>query len=143
MPVSELPTVNGRPRVLLADDRPERRAIMRMVVQTGESGGDVVAEATSPASAVAAAGRTQPDVAVVEIQIPVAVGLATIAALRAEQPELTIVVCSFRADLATQAEAFAVGATTYLTKPVSARDLHHACRTRVPAPSRASAAAVG
>jgi DNA-binding NarL/FixJ family response regulator len=127
----------------LVDDRTDRRAIMRMVVQTGEDGGVVVAEATTPAAAVAAAERVTPDVAVVEIQIPVAAGLATIAALRAERPSLTIVVCSFCTDLATQAEAFAAGAITYLTKPVSPKDLHDACRVRLPENSTQPAAAVG
>lgn len=118
-----------RPRVLLVDDRTERRSLMRTVVETGQRGGTVVAEAATVQAAVAAIDRHDVDAVVVEIQMPVVAGLAAIAALRAEHPSLVIAVCSFRSDGPTRREACTAGANAYLTKPVSPKDLHEACRT--------------
>jgi DNA-binding NarL/FixJ family response regulator len=117
----------------LVDERSERREVMRVVVETGEGAGTVVAQADSAAAALAAADRHDPDVVVLDIQLPVAAGLAAIAGLRAAKPSLAIVVCSFRADPSTRRQALVAGANAYLTKPVSARELHAACRTSVAA----------
>lgn len=132
MPEPGLTTAQSPPRVLLVDERSERREVMRVVVETGDSAGTVVAQADSAAAAVAAADRYDPDVVVLEIQMPVAVGLATIAALRAAHPSLVIVVCTFHADPSTRRQALVAGANAYLNKPVSARELHAACRTCTP-----------
>ena len=118
-----------RPRVLLVDPRAERRALMRMIVETGRRGGTVVAEAATSTAAVQALDRSEIDCAVVEIQMPVAEGLATIAALRAGHPSVVIVVCSFHATSPTRRQAIAAGADGYLAKPVSPPDLHAALGT--------------
>lgn len=136
LPEPGLPTVEAPLRVLLVDDRSERREVMRVVVETGDSAGTVVAQAGSPAAAVAAAGRYDPDVVVLEIQMPVAAGLATIASLRAAHASLVIVVCTFHADPSTRRQALVAGADAYLSKPVSARELHTACRQRSASPAR-------
>ena len=89
-------------RVMLVDARPERRELIRHLVQgTGLAGLDVE-EAGSGAEAVELLDRVDRDVAVVEIQMPVNQGLETIAALRHRAPDLRIVVCSFHADPATK-----------------------------------------
>jgi DNA-binding NarL/FixJ family response regulator len=120
--------LEARRRVLLVDPRPERRALMRLVVETGQGGATVVAEAATADGAVAALDRYDVDTAVVEIQMPVAEGLASIASLRAGHPSLVIVVCSFHNDPSTRRQATVAGADAYLAKPVSPRDLHAACR---------------
>jgi CheY-like chemotaxis protein len=120
-------------RMLLVDDRPESRAVIRTPVQTGAGAGTVVAEAASVAAALTVLRADTTEAVVVEIQMPVSVRLAVIATLPVEQPALVIVVCSFHADTATRQEASAAGA--YLTKPVSPRDLLGACAL----PRRASA----
>jgi DNA-binding NarL/FixJ family response regulator len=120
--------VSARPRVLLVDPRFERRALMRVVVETGPEGGTVVAEAGTADGAVGAIDHSDVDTAVIEIQMPVAEGLRTIAAMRAGHPSLVIVVCSFHTDTSTRREAFLAGANGYLSKPVSPGDLHAAFR---------------
>jgi CheY-like chemotaxis protein len=123
-------------RVLLVDDRPERRSVIRALTETRVGAGTVVAEAATAAAALAAVRAGTVDAAVVEIHMPIPVGLAVIAALRAEQPALVIVVCSFHAGPAARHEALAAGADAYLTKPVSPRDLLLACqRPRRPCPA--------
>jgi DNA-binding response OmpR family regulator len=78
---------------------------------------------SSEAEAIAAVERTGADVVVLEIQLPVDVGLATIAALRRAYPSLTLVVCSFLSDRSTQQLATDAGADAYLVKPVGGREL--------------------
>ena len=129
--------IAGEPwRVLLVDDRPERRALMRVVLGSVPPPGStdlVVAEAAGVAAACREALVRPLDAAIVEVQ-PVAVGLAVIEALRKASPSAVIVVCSFHTDPQTQLSALRAGADIYLPKPVSRRDLLAACRgPRVPA----------
>jgi len=115
-------------RVLLVDNRPERRELMRhLVAGTGLAGPDV-AEAADAAEATALLDRDDRDVAVVEIQLPVSLGLETIGALRSRGRGLRIVVCSFHGDEATKALAVAQGADAYLDKPVSSLSLQAVLR---------------
>lgn len=120
---------------LIVDDRPERRAVLRTLMHSPGWAGTTVVEAISDVGALAALRAASIDVAVVEIQMPVAAGIAVVAALRREQPAIRIVVCSFHGARATRAEALAAGADVYLTKPVSARDLLHACQPPKPSPT--------
>ena len=123
--------VDARPRVLLVDGRPDRRGIMRMVLEVGQAA-TVVAEAASSAEAVAAAGCCDVDAIVLEVQMPVAIGLEAIAELRGLLPSLTIVVCSFHADPLPRRQAASAGANAYLAKPASPIELRRACRIPVP-----------
>ena len=109
-------------RVVLIDSRQERRAITSGLVErcallhvVGLTG--TLSEAESQIRGA------QADVAIVEIQLPVTQGLATISALRERFPELRIVVCSFHDDAATREAARTHGADGYLTKPVHVDEL--------------------
>jgi CheY-like chemotaxis protein len=106
-------------RVMLVDDRPERRELIRHLVQGTGLAGDEVGEASSGAEAVELLDRAEQDVAVVEIQMPVDKGLEAIAALRRKSSGLRIVVCSFLHDAQTKELALGGGADVYLDKPVS------------------------
>jgi DNA-binding NarL/FixJ family response regulator len=109
-------------RVVLIDSRPERRAIMGMLVDQCP-GLITVGVAADLVGAETQIREQRVDVAIVEIQMPVAEGLATIRALREQFPQLRIVVCSFHDDAATRQAAQMHGADAYLSKPLSARDL--------------------
>lgn len=106
------------PRVVVVDSRPERRQMVRHLVESAGGAPDV-REASSPAEAVDLIDRDGRDVAVVEIQMPVDQGMETITALRGWSSGLRIVVCSFRHDEAIKEQALARGADAYLDKPVS------------------------
>jgi CheY-like chemotaxis protein len=122
----------GLLRVLLVDTRPERRELMRHLVQgTGLAGIDV-GEAGSGAEAVELLDQADRDVAVVEVQMPVSEGLETIAALRGRSSALRIVVCSFHSDPATKALALGGGADVYLDKPVNSETFKSVLRQFFP-----------
>jgi DNA-binding NarL/FixJ family response regulator len=117
-------------QVVLVDVRPERRALMRKVLDLAVGDGTVVAEVSDASGARRAVSDYGADVAVVEIQLPVQDGLEMIATLRAEHPALKIVVCTFQPDATTRRRAVEAGADDYLVKPVSARQLRAAINAR-------------
>lgn len=119
-PGDSLPQPVGR--VVLIDPRPERREIMSMVVDRSPRL-TVVGLAASLAEAETQIRSEQADVALVEIQMPVADGVAAVGALRQAFPALRIVVCSFRNDSTTREQARVQGADGYLTKPFRVEDL--------------------
>src|SRR4051794_16409428 len=70
MAVTEAPAV----RVLLIDNATGRRDVMQTIINSPVVGGQVVGEAVDADSAVAAVAACEPDVAVLEIQLPLKVG---------------------------------------------------------------------
>lgn len=122
MVLTEAPTV----RVLLIDNATDRRKMMQTIIDSPALGAEVVAHATDGASAVEAARESAPDVAVMEIQLPVDVGMELLDTLHSLLPDLPVVVCSFRHDRETKAKAMEHGAQSYLDKPVSPVDLGEA-----------------
>ena len=119
LPTSGLSSIH---RVVLVDPRPERRAITGLLVERCPQL-RAVGLAGSLAEAETRIRAEQADVAVVEIQLPVAEGLATIGALRDLFPDLLIVVCSFHDDAATRDAARMHGADGYLPKPFRVEEL--------------------
>ena len=111
-------------RVVVIDDRHDRRQLMSYVVEQADADVSVVGYADGPVSAVQAVDQLKANTAVLEIQLPVTQGLDTISALRDDFPSLRIVVCSFHDPATTKRAALARGADAYLVKPLSPRDLH-------------------
>jgi CheY-like chemotaxis protein len=118
-------------RVMVVDARPERRELMRHLVEATGLAEPDVGEAGSGAEAVELLDKAHQDIAIVEIQ-PVNHGLDAIATLRRRSAALRIIVCSFRGDPATKALAREGGADAYLDKPVSLAALKGAFREFFP-----------
>jgi two-component system response regulator YesN len=121
-------------RVLLVDNQHDRRQLMRYVVGLGPDDRDVVGNAESPSTAVRAVTDLAVDAALVEIQMPLEAGLATVSALRDGFPGLRIVVCSFHREPATMESALARGADAYVVKPLSPAELALVLRPAVAVP---------
>jgi two-component system invasion response regulator UvrY len=115
-------------RVVVIDDRPERRAVTDFLLERSPLL-DVVGSAGTLAEAEAAIRAGDANAALVEVQMPVPRGLTLIGALRERFSDLAIVVCSFRDDAITQAEARTQGADGYLSKPLQVEDLLAVLRT--------------
>ena len=112
-------------RVVAVDSRDQRRQVMRRLLEHCFQPAEI-AEADSRAAAIELVGRCRPEVVVLEIQMPLEVGLDTIDALGRMSPRPRIVVCSFRHDAATVAAAVDRGADAYLAKPAGTADLRAA-----------------
>ncbi|WP_165227566.1 sigma-54-dependent transcriptional regulator [Aquisphaera insulae] len=101
-------------RILIVDDEPNIRRTLRA---TFEVGGHAVAEAGSPAAAIAAAGQGAFDVALVDVRLGAESGLDLIEPLLSQSPRLAIVVITAHATIDTAVEAMRRGAFDFLPKP--------------------------
>lgn len=77
-------------RVVVADDQPLIRASLRALLE--RSGADVVGEAGDGAAAVSLVGRTQPDVVLMDIRMPVLDGIEATRQITAAHPAVAVVV---------------------------------------------------
>ena len=118
-------------RVVAVDPRIERRQVIRRLLEHSFEPAEI-AEADSRTSAVDLVGRCHPEVVVLEIQMPLEVGLDTIADLDRMSPRPRIVVCSFRHDADTVAAARDRGADAYVAKPAGSAELRAALRAPSP-----------
>lgn len=102
-------------RVLVVDDDPLVRSALRLMLG-GQAHIEIVGEAADGAEGAQLAGALQPDVALVDIRMPVMDGLeATAAMLTAPEPPRVIVLTTFDADEYVLG-ALAAGADGFLLK---------------------------
>lgn len=101
-------------RVLLVDDQPEVRTLMRMMF--GSAGRFAIAgEAANGEEAITRSAELQPDVVVLDVDMPVRDGLASIIDIRRGAPDTTIVMFSSGGDAVSQ-KALANGAHSFINK---------------------------
>lgn len=112
-------------RVVAVDSRSERLHLMRRLLEHSYRPTEI-AEADSREAAIELVGRCHPEVVVLEIQMPLEVGLDTIETLGRMSPRPRIVVCSFRHDTATVMAALDRGADAFVAKPAGTADLRSA-----------------
>jgi CheY-like chemotaxis protein len=114
-------SANGR-LVLVADDDGDILALVKTVL---ERSGHEVMTAHDGAEALALAGRRRPDLAVLDVSMPEVDGLEVLRRWRADgdTSELPVVLLTARVQEADVAHAYATGASAYLRKPFSPREL--------------------
>ena len=117
---------------MLVDVRPERRAVLRTVIEHSDVPATVLGEADSEADAINEVERHAADLVIIDFQPPLQDGLAAVAALRSRFPALVILVCSFEPAANIRERLLAEGADAYLLKPVSAREVIAAFRGVAP-----------
>jgi two-component system, OmpR family, response regulator MtrA len=114
--------MNGRFLVLVADDDPDILSLVKAVLE--RSGHEVVA-VSDGVEALAYLRERKPDLAVLDIAMPEIDGLEVLRQLRADAmtSDLPVVLLSARAQEADVELGFATGASAYLKKPFSPREL--------------------
>jgi two-component system nitrogen regulation response regulator NtrX len=104
-------------RVLIADDERNLRRMLRALL---EEDGYAVDEAEDGDEAVARLARAAPDVVLLDLVMPPGPdGLLTLQRLRAEHPDLTVIMMSGKASLADAVRATKLGAFQFLEKPLT------------------------
>jgi DNA-binding LytR/AlgR family response regulator len=109
-------------RVLIADDEPIARQILREHVEAIPAL-EVAGEASTGAEALARIFDLDPDLVLLDLQMPELDGLSVVRALRGGRAPLIIFVTAFERHAL---EAFEVGAIDYLLKPVRRERLEKA-----------------
>jgi two-component system, chemotaxis family, protein-glutamate methylesterase/glutaminase len=124
-------------RVMVADDSAVMRGIMRTLFATHaeEIGGELPAmvicgEASDGVECLEIVKRTQPDVLLLDLEMPRMHGLGVLDRLRAESPELPVIMCSAYTELGARltVDALARGASDYVMKPSVQSDFTRALR---------------
>lgn len=104
-----------RVRIFLIDDHPVVREGLQRSLEA-EHDFEVVGAAATAAEALATIGAANPDVSIVDLQLPDRDGADLIVALRASWPRMRIVVVSGHDDEYRVAEALRAGANGYMLK---------------------------
>ncbi|HEX2375970.1 MAG TPA: response regulator transcription factor [Gaiellales bacterium] len=114
-------------RVLLVDDHPVVRQGLRALLST-QDGIDVVGEAGDGEAAVAAAERLSPDVVLMDVVMPGIDGVEALRRIGGRRPQTRVVMLTSYADERRAMEAVDAGASGFLLKDASPRDVVAAIR---------------
>lgn len=114
-------------RVVVADDQAMVRDGVVLLLATADDLA-VVGSAADGAEAVELCLRLRPEVALLDLRMPVLDGTGATARLRTEAPEVKVLVLTTYADDDAILPALRAGASGYLTKDVPAEDLIAAVR---------------
>jgi DNA-binding NarL/FixJ family response regulator len=109
-----------RPRLLIADDDAVVRSALSMQLA---SVFDLVTPACDAAEAVAFAAEHQPDVAIVDVEMPAGGGVEAARGIAACSPTTAIVALSVDESRAVVLEMLEAGAVTYVRKGISGSQL--------------------
>ena len=108
-------------RLLLIDDEVALRGSLRRFCEA--RGIEVVGEAGDGQEGVALATELRPDCVVVDVRMPIMDGLEATRLIKAELPDVTVVVLSGYNDASLRKEAAEAGAVGWFLKGESARKL--------------------
>jgi DNA-binding NarL/FixJ family response regulator len=114
-------------RILLADDHTVVRKGLRLLLDS-QPEFEVVAEAANGREAVALAEEQRPDVAVLDIAMPLLNGAEAARQITAKLPSVAVVVLSMHSDEAYVLKALKAGARGYLLKDSADHDLIEAVK---------------
>lgn len=109
-------------RIVIVDDHHFVRAGLRAWL-SGETGLEVVGEASGAGEAFELIGRTHPDLVVLDLCLPDKSGLEATAEIRAAWPRIKIVVLTGREDESPVKEAIQAGADGFIRKEEAATEL--------------------
>lgn len=109
-------------RILLVDDHPIVRQGLKTLLE-GQSGWEVVGEASDGLEALDKADRLQPDVVIIDVTMPKMNGLEACRLLRQRVPGLEILFVTQHDSPQMMREALDAGARGYVVKSNAARDL--------------------
>jgi pilus assembly protein CpaE len=114
-------------RVMIVDDVSETRENVRKLLQF-ESDVDVVGVARTGKEAIQLSQEFNPDVVLMDINMPDMDGIAATEAIRSKQPTVQVVILSVQNDQNYMRRAMLAGARDFLTKPPMGDELISAIR---------------
>ncbi len=116
--MTALGTAAGRIRVLIVDDSAVMRSLLRSVILS-DPGLEVAGTAADGATALGIVRLNPPDLILLDVEMPVMDGLATLRELRARRHAMPVIMCSALTQHGAQVtiEALASGASDYVAKP--------------------------
>lgn len=110
----------GKPRVLLADDH---ALVAEGIEKLLEPEVELVGTVTDGRALMRVAEQLVPDVAVVDISLPLLNGLDAARQIKKHHPEIKLIILTMHADQNFVTEAFRVGVSAYVLKQSAASEL--------------------
>jgi len=117
-------------RILIADDHPVIRKQVRLILEEHPRF-EVCGEAHDGAEAIEEAQRLKPDVVVLNVSMPILNGMEAARKIKAQLPEMAVVILSSHIDRHFIEEAQKVGARAYVAKTKAAEALVKAIEAAV------------
>jgi len=117
-------------RILIVDDSAVMRSLLRSVIGSDQQL-ELVGAAADGESALGMMASLRPDLALLDVEMPVMDGVVTLRKMRARNLRIPVIMCSSltQRGAAVTVEALAAGASDYVTKPAGQANLAAATRT--------------
>ena len=115
-------------KVLLADDHHALRAGLRVIIQAMDDGWTICGEATNGREAVELTARLQPQIVVMDMNMPLMSGLEAARQIKMEVPETEILMISGDESEELIRDAFEAGARSFLLKTAGNDEIEQALR---------------
>ncbi len=115
-------------RILIADDHGIVRSGLRLLLDR-QPDMEVVAEAADGAEAVEMALRERPDLCILDVGMPRLTGLQATREIKAQAPDMSVLILSMHRDERYLFEALKAGASGYVLKAEADQDLVEATRS--------------
>jgi DNA-binding NarL/FixJ family response regulator len=122
------PELNGTIKVIIADDH----ALFRAGVKTALSikkDVELIAEADNGMQLLNLLKHMEPDVILLDIQMPIMDGIATLPEIRKIYPHVKVIILSMHNDHSMISKLMEIGANSYLTKNTDSENIYNAIKT--------------
>lgn len=108
-------------KILLADDEPHIRVLMRTVMESMNA--EVVAEAANGEEAVALFREKKPDMVFLDISMPLMDGKTALKKILGESPNACVIMLTSMSAMTTVKECLDAGAVNYIRKDTPLKEL--------------------
>lgn len=105
-------------KILISDDAMFMRVMLRNIIET--NGYEVVDEASNGQEAVEKYQQHHPDLVLMDITMPVMDGISAVKAIKANDPNCKIIMCTAMGQKEMVLEAIKSGAKDFIVKPFQA-----------------------
>ncbi len=122
------PETNGTIKVIIADDH----ALFRAGVKTALSikkDVELIAEADNGMQLLNLLKHMEPDVILLDIQMPIMDGITTLPEIRKLYPHVKVIILSMHNDHSMISKLMEIGANSYLTKNTDSENIYNAIKT--------------
>lgn len=103
-------------RILIVDDAPDIRAVVKEIINLRDTGWHVIGEATNGAAGIELARSEQPDLVLLDISMPVMDGLEALPGMQQVAPNSVVVILTGYPTRAAREQAIAAGAAGFVEK---------------------------
>jgi DNA-binding NarL/FixJ family response regulator len=122
------PELSGTIKVIIADDHALFRAGVKTALSVKKDV-ELIAEADNGMQLLNLLKHMEPDVILLDIQMPIMDGIATLPEIRKLYPQVKVIILSMHNDHSMISKLMEIGANSYLTKNTDSENIYNAIKT--------------